>query len=814
MKKKGRKRRKTTKNHPRRLKGGGASRIRVWRYPVLGLMAVAVVGPLAWWVIFQSAFFGRRTDTPEPRDESVAEAPILRILSPFDGSVFPPDIAPTRFHWEDATGEVDRWTVGIEFDGPDAPMHFTSTLPEWTPSADAWEKIKKRSLEVEATVTICGAHHLRPEEVLSRDQVSIRTSRDEVGAPIFYREVNLPFSEAVKDPGAHIRWRFGSISTSEQPPIVLEKLLVCGNCHSFSADGSVLGMDVDYASDKGSYAICSVTEEMCLSDDKIITWSDYGREEGKKTFGLLSQVSPDGRYVVSTVKDISVFQAVDNLAFSQLFFPIRGILCVYDREAKTFKSLPGADDEKHVQSNPTWSPDGKHVVFARCEAYQGQEARANELGLTRADEISRFLSERSTFRYDLYRVPLNDGLGGEAEPLAGGSHNGRSNYFARYSPDGRWIVFCQANSFMLLQPDSELFIIPAEGGEARRLECNTSRMNSWHSWSPNSRWLVFSSKAYTPYTQLFLTHIDDEGHATPAVVLSRFTVPDMAANIPEFVRTSADAIKIIRNDFIEDLYHVRAADKYALAGQYDSALEEFEKALAINPERARTHGLLGVMLMSQGKLEEAERRIRKAIELKPDERNAYWTLAKIMTLTGRQHGAKDNFRKAIEVNPFLVSVRLDFAGLLLDMGELDKAVEQLTEAARSEPRNPLPYSVLGDFYFEQGEGEKAAAALGVALERDPNSVHALQRLASIMIAQPGSSLYDEKQAMLLASKACELTKYRDPEVLIVLSEVFAASGMKEDAVSSATGALGVAEASGDTELASTIRAKLERFKAL
>src|ERR1017187_6838874 len=93
---------------------------------------------------------------------------------------------------------------------------------------------------------------------------------------------------------------------------------------------------------------------------------------------------------------------------------------------------------------------------------------------------------------------------------------------------------------MLLQPDSALYIIPAEGGEARRLKCNTARMNSWHSWSPNSRWLVFSSKANSPYTQLFLTHIDEQGESSPPVVLANFTAPDRAANIPEFVNRSEE----------------------------------------------------------------------------------------------------------------------------------------------------------------------------------------------------------------------------------------------------------------------------------
>ena len=63
--------------------------------------------------------------------------------------------------------------------------------------------------------------------------------------------------------------------------------------------------------------------EMILATSDIITWSDYKRDEKDPTFGLLSQVSPDGRFVVSTVKDRSVFVAKPDLAFSQLFFPPR-----------------------------------------------------------------------------------------------------------------------------------------------------------------------------------------------------------------------------------------------------------------------------------------------------------------------------------------------------------------------------------------------------------------------------------------------------------------------------------------------------------
>ncbi|NIM70663.1 MAG: hypothetical protein GTO48_09490, partial [Xanthomonadales bacterium] len=47
--------------------------------------------------------------------------------------------------------------------------------------------------------------------------------------------------------------------------------------------------------------------------------------------------------------------------------------------------------------------------------------------------------------------------------MPGASHNGMSNYFPRFSPDGKWLVFCQSDSFMLLQPDSTLYIVPSTG---------------------------------------------------------------------------------------------------------------------------------------------------------------------------------------------------------------------------------------------------------------------------------------------------------------------------------------------------------------
>jgi Tol biopolymer transport system component len=149
-------------------------------------------------------------------------------------------------------------------------------------------------------------------------------------------------------------------------------------------------------------------------------------------------------------------------------------------------------------------------------------------------------------KYDLYRIPFNDGKGGVPERILGASENGMSNNFPKVSPDGRWIVFVQCRNGQLMRPDSQLFIVPFNGGAARRMRANTSRMNSWHSFSPNGRWMVFSSKARSPYTQMYLTHIDAGGNDSPPIFIDNATAANRAVNIPEFVNIASDGIEDIQ----------------------------------------------------------------------------------------------------------------------------------------------------------------------------------------------------------------------------------------------------------------------------
>ncbi|MBR9997927.1 MAG: PD40 domain-containing protein [Cyclobacteriaceae bacterium] len=495
----------------------------------------------------------------------------IEIIHPFADALFPPEFPAPYFKWWSEGGKPPAYEVSLFTSNKKHAIHATTDQTEWMPDEAAWDSIKVLSDFRNIYLTV------KKKGDKKAARINFRLSRDSVAAPVLYREMPIPFliAEKMLDSMNFMLINFGS---RRKPHTAMRGFPVCGNCHSFTADGKSMGLDLDAGlRDKGGYFVSRVEDTLRFELANYTSWS---RLEKRRTFGLFSKLSPDGRYIVTTVKDRVVIKnfpvlPVENVTYSQLFFPVNGHLAIYDRNTGSLRELPGANLDEYVQSNAVWTPDGKNIIFSRAEALpMGDDIY--EIDVKDEKIVNEYVERKRSLKYDLYVIPFNDGNGGKAEPIEGASNNGKSNYFPAISPDGKWLIYCQAENFMLLMPDSRLYIVPVAGGKARRLECNFNSMNSWHSWSPNSKWIVYASKIFGPYTDMFLSHIDDKGNASIPVLVDKVRVPARVINYPEFLNRKPEDTFVMNYDFVE-LAHINRAIRSGDIGKARELYFKLEK---------------------------------------------------------------------------------------------------------------------------------------------------------------------------------------------------------------------------------------------
>lgn len=774
---------------------------------------------------------------------------VITIDYPSDHALFPPDFAAPTFQWRDPDSAATVWRIQISFAGRSSEIEMKSkgermqigTIDErcakagavpptltpeqaaghaWRPDAATWQAILRHSIKKSATVTISGYRDEQMTEEISRGQVTIQTSKDPVGAPIFFRDVPLisvPLGEKgvimpiPSEAVPFIAWRLRYVGEHDSR-LMMEGLPTCINCHSFSHDGATMGLDVDGpGNDKGLYGIVPVKRETIIGNEDVIRWSSFAEEKASKRFGFMSQISPDGQYVVTSIENPgSHMKNFDSrfyngfyrdYGFGQVFFPTKGILAWYSKATGKLKPLPGADDPAYVQAAAFWSPDGKYLVFSRAPA---KEPYHNGQGVAQYANSP----DETQIQYDLYRIPFNEGRGGTPERIEGASQNGMSNNFPKVSPDGRWIVFVQNRNGLLMRPDSQLYIVPFKGGTARRLDCNFSRMNSWHTFSPNGHWLAFSSKGRSLYTQLFLTHIDENGQDSPAIQVENATAANRGVNIPEFVNIAPDALVKMEAPATEFYRLTDVAGELARKGDYAGAAVQWSKAVDLDPDDGKARYHLAYALDKQGQVEQAIEQYRKSVELDSSNSAAFASLSIALTRTGNVQEAITAAKQALALNPKDVATEGNLAASLLEIGQTDEAIEHIHTALELDPDFADGHNMLGIVLARAGTLDEGIEHLRRAVSLVPESPEYHFNFCRLLAAA-----HRFPEAAPQCEKAVELWGGNEPQSLTMLAAMYSEVGRFGDAAEAARRALALPSAQNDVNLSQKLRARIAYYES-
>jgi tetratricopeptide (TPR) repeat protein len=306
------------------------------------------------------------------------------------------------------------------------------------------------------------------------------------------------------------------------------------------------------------------------------------------------------------------------------------------------------------------------------------------------------------------------------------------------------------------------------------MRANTPLMNSWHSFSPNGRWMVFSSKSRSPYTQMFLTHVDEQGNDTPAVLVENSTAANRAVNIPEFVNIPPDGLLEIDAPVTEYYRLIDVASEAMNKGEHETAIPLLKQALAESPGDAVVHNSYGSALAATGHLGQAIAQYRKATALAPDYPDAHNNLASALVQGGRTDEAVAEFEKALALKPDFAEAHSGLGGVLAQKGRMQEAIPHLQEAVSLGPKNAM-----------------ARTNLCLALS-----------LAGRV-----------QEAIPHAQEAVALSNGQNPLVLDLLGRLYAQAGRLPEAVATTRQALEIAIQANDQPLVRDLRARLSSYEA-
>jgi tetratricopeptide (TPR) repeat protein len=244
-----------------------------------------------------------------------------------------------------------------------------------------------------------------------------------------------------------------------------------------------------------------------------------------------------------------------------------------------------------------------------------------------------------------------------------------------------------------------------------------------------------------------------------------------------------DGIERIRAEILNDYSFARAGFVCEQAGELGRAVEQYRKALQLNPGNAHAHERLGHILCNrQREFGEGLPHCREAVRLNPGSGQAHFVLGMALFNRGDPAGAIQHLSAALR-------------------GFADGTDINYTPAAA--------HSLLGSAYLLRGSAGLSARHFEQALRSDPNLAEVRYYLAIALTRQELLQRASEEH-----EKACRLKpELRQwPDFYDLMSLALARNARIKEAAGYAQKALVAAKAIGDRERAQALERRLREYR--
>ncbi len=154
-------------------------------------------------------------------------------------------------------------------------------------------------------------------------------------------------------------------------------------------------------------------------------------------------------------------------------------------------------------------------------------------------------------------------------------------------------------------------------------------------------------------------------------------------------------------------------------GENDIAVEFYNKALQIKPDRADIHYNKGLALLGGQKPNAAVRAFQNALRIEPDKKEAISNLGAAYNEINEMMKAMDTYNRLLKLDPKDAKAWYNLGNVYVKVGKARKAIKSYDRAIKFDPRNVQYHYNKGITYYEINKFKKAKKAFLMALKIKP-----------------------------------------------------------------------------------------------
>lgn len=212
--------------------------------------------------------------------------------------------------------------------------------------------------------------------------------------------------------------------------------------------------------------------------------------------------------------------------------------------------------------------------------------------------------------------------------------------------------------------------------------------------------------------------------------------------------------------------------------EYDNAIKDLSEALRLEPSNTSFFTLRGKAYFGKHNYSRAVADFTEAIRLDPANLIAYNDRGVCLNAQNEFAKALEQFNEVLRVDPANALAFANRGATWFDLEEYKKSLADMNRAIELAPKMALAYVNRGRWYMKHGDYPEAEADYRRAIGLAPREWAPYNGLGRIYATAPEIEFHlrDGKQALEMAKRACELSRWDEWVCVATLAAAYAESG--------------------------------------